>query len=313
MNLRTFVFTILGAYLLPCASSRGQHLWWNLEGQKDSVCLYGEITVLATHPGVYYCGANWHPGEPAGGYCGIQHNGPQERRTIFSIWDTTPKLHPKVTEADSRTIFNRFGGEGTGAHTHMIWPWQTGETFRFFVRKAPGKDPDTIDVLYYIYDNKQQKWLPSATITSPNGGKRSVATLGGGLNSFLENFAGKNRAEPKLALYRLWLGPSVEKLKCLTRATGDGKWGELHNAYFLAEGGDRELTNLYAKLEHDYGQPAFGGKGTKLQPISDETLTTETINALRTLTHRQGRGKIEGYRGPRRSVAVASLAIDPLI
>jgi hypothetical protein len=141
----------------------------------------------------------------------------------------------------------------------MIWPWQTGETFRFFVQKVPGTTPDTTDALYYVFDNKQKKWLPIATITSPNGGKQSVATLGGGLNSFLENFVGKDRTEPTLALYRLWLGPSVEKFKCLTRATADGKWGQLHDAYFLAEGGDGELTNLFAKLEHQYGKPTFGG------------------------------------------------------
>ena len=56
---------------LTCISAQAQHLWWNLEDQKEATCLYGEITVLATHHGIYYCGANWHPGEPAGGYCGI--------------------------------------------------------------------------------------------------------------------------------------------------------------------------------------------------------------------------------------------------
>ena len=242
--------------------------------------LYGEIQVLATHSGIYYCGANWHPGEPAGGYCGIQHNSPSERRTIFSIWDTTRDLHPQVTEADSHAIFNRFGGEGTGAHTHMIWPWQTEETFRFFVKKSAGEKPDTTDACCYIHDGNRKKWLPVATITSPNGGKKSVATFGGGMNSFLENFTGKDRDEPKLALYRLWLGTSADKLKCLTRASGDGKWGELHDAYFLAEGSDDKLTALFAKLERDYGKPTFGSKTAKLQPISDKPLPAETIKEL---------------------------------
>ena len=140
---------LLVALVLGCPPLRAQHLWWDLEGQHDATCLYGEITVLATSAGVYYCGANWHPGEPAGGYCGIQHNSPQERRTIFSIWDTTAQLHPKVTEADPQTIFNRFGGEGEGAHTHMLWPWKTNETFQFFVRKQPGSQPDTTATRYY--------------------------------------------------------------------------------------------------------------------------------------------------------------------
>jgi Domain of unknown function (DUF3472) len=267
----------------PARHVAAQHLWWNLEGASDATCLYGEIQVLATHPGIYYCGANWAPGEPAGGYCGIQHNGPNDRRTIFSIWDTARDLHPQVTEADSHTIFNRFGGEGTGAHTHMIWPWQTVETFRFFVKKSPGKQSDTTDACFYVYDGNRKKWLGVATINSPNGGKRSVATFGGGLNSFLENFMGKDRDEPKLVLFRIWLGSSVDKLKCLTRATGDGKWGELKDSYFLAEGSDDKVISLFAKLERDYGKPTFGGKSAKLKPISDRPLPAETIDALESL------------------------------
>lgn len=264
-------------------SASAQHLWWNLEGVNDATWLYGEIQVLATHPGIYYCGANWHPGEPAGGYCGIQHNGPNERRTIFSIWDTSRDLHPGVTEADAHTIFNRFGGEGTGAHTHMLWPWQTGETIRFFVRKSPGEKPDTTDACYWIHDDRHKKWLPIATISCPYGGQKSVATFGGGLNSFLENFTGRDRDEPKLAIYRLWLGTSADKFKCLTRATGDGKWGVLHDAYFLAEGSDDKLSALFAKLERDYGKPTIGGKSPKLQPISDRPLPAAVIKELGSL------------------------------
>ena len=155
---------------LPTAQA--QHLWWDLEGQKDATCLYGEITVLATNPCIYYCGANWHPGEPAGGYCGIQHNSEKERRTIFSIWDTSPDLHPKVTAADLRTLHNRFGGEGEGGHTHMLWDWKVGDTFQFFVQKVPGTG-DTTDARYYVFDRTTKKWLHSATIQSPNGGKRA--------------------------------------------------------------------------------------------------------------------------------------------
>ena len=75
---------------------------------------------------------------------------------IFSIWDTTPALHPHVTEADRRTVFNRFGGEGEGSHTHMPWDWKEREPFRFFVRKQPGAKPGTIDTRYYIFDARPE-------------------------------------------------------------------------------------------------------------------------------------------------------------
>jgi len=276
-------FLSLASLLLCCATASAQHLWWDLQGQRDATCLYGEITVLATHPAIYYCGANWHPGEPAGGYCGIQHNSTSERRTIFSIWDTAPQLHPKVTEADPQTIFGRFGGEGEGGHTHMLWPWTTNDTFQFFVQKQSGGDTNFTDARYYIFDRAEGKWRHSATITSPNGGKRSVATLGGGINSFLENFLGEDRDQPKLALYRLWLGPSVDQLRCLTIAHGDGTWGELHGAYFLAEGDRSALNAVFSSLEKQYGKPTFGGKGIQLAPLEAKPLPAAMLDPLKHL------------------------------
>jgi hypothetical protein len=282
MHLSRSLFLALAFGLIAATASvaSAQHLWWNLEGQNDATCLYGEITVLATHTTIYYCGSNWHPGEPAGGYCGIQHNGTKERRTIFSIWDTSPKLHPQVTAADAATVFGRFGGEGEGGHTHMLWPWKVGDTFQYFVHKQPGAKPDTTDCLYYVYDREAKKWRHSATIECPNGGHKSVATLGGGMNSFLENFSGRDRDVPKLCLYQLWLGTSVDKLKCLTRATGDGKWGELHNTYFLAAGDDAKLAEVFARLEPQYGKPEFGHKKAALPPLKNKPLAADLVDAL---------------------------------
>jgi hypothetical protein len=264
-------------------NASAQHLWWNLAGQGDGTCIYGEITVLATQPTTYYCGANWHPGEPAGGYCGIQHNDPLERRTIFSIWDTSPTLHPTVSEADTNTITGRFGGEGEGGHTHRLWDWKTNETFQFFVRKQPGAEKDTTDAQYFIFDRAAKKWQFVATIHSPNGGHAEVGTLGGGVNSFLENFSGENRQAPRLAVYRLWLGTNVDQLKCLTQAVGDGQWGVLHDNYFLANGGTNELGAVFSALAPQYGQPVFGGTGIKLAPLTDRALSPELLAQLNAL------------------------------
>lgn len=276
------------ALALLAGRVEAQHLWWEESpNQKDATCVYGEITVLLTHPAIYYCGANWHPGEPAGGYCGIQHNSPQERRTIFSIWDTSAKLHPTVTQADPKTIFNRFGGEGEGAHTHMLWDWQEGDTFSFFVRKRPGTAPDTTDARYYIYDRGAKRWRHSATITSPNGDQKSQSSVttigGGGLGSFLENFLGRDKEVPKIALYRLWLGSDIDNMKCLTRATGDGTWGQLHDAYFLAEGNAKKLETAFDNLKDKYGPPVFGQAGKKLDPLPEKPLSAELKKQLKDL------------------------------
>jgi Domain of unknown function (DUF3472)/Ricin-type beta-trefoil lectin domain-like len=283
MNARVKVLAAASVVLLACPSANGQHLTWNLEGQRDATCLYGTITVLATHPAIYYCGANWHPGEPAGGYCGIQDNSEQQRRTIFSIWDTARGLNPRVTEADPYTRFGRFGGEGEGGHTHMVLPWKTGETFQFFVQKHPGKMRGTTDTRYYFCEGNQRQWRHAATITNPNGGYRSVLTIGGGLNSFLENFAGKEKDIPKVALYRLWLGSSVDTLWPLRRAEGDGIWGQLHDSYFLAEGAPEKLERVFLELERNYGRPFFGGRGIALWPLSNRGVPAEVTRALKRL------------------------------
>ena len=165
----------------------------------------------------------------------------------------------------------------------VIWNWKLGQKFQFFVQKQPGTRPDTTDTRYYIYDHANKRWLHSATITSPNGGKKSVTTIGGGMNSFLENFAGKDRNFPKIALYHLWLGGNISSMKFLTRSGGDGIWGQLHDAYFLAEGDTAELKAVFDKLEKEYGKPAFGKKGEKLEPIPDQPMPPKVAEALQNL------------------------------
>ena len=55
------ICTVVGTILLLCGTAQAQHLWWDTKKLNDATCLYGEITVLATHHAIYYCGANWRP------------------------------------------------------------------------------------------------------------------------------------------------------------------------------------------------------------------------------------------------------------
>ena len=103
------------------------------------------------------------------------------------------------------------------------------------------------------------------------------------MNSFLENFAGKDKDTPKLALYRLWLGSSADRLRSLTRARGDGTWGQLHDSYFLAEGDREKLNGVFLELENKYGRPLFGVQGRGLRPISQKAVPDHVIKALKKL------------------------------
>ena len=115
-----------------------------------------------------------------------------------------------------------------------------------------------------------------------------MASIGGGLNSFLENFAGTDRGVPKLALYRLWLGSSPASMKCLTKAVGDGAWGQLHDCYFLAEGNKERLNRVFSDCEKEYGKPIMGEKGERLKPISDVPLDRKIVAALSDLPRAPG-------------------------
>ena len=72
-------------------------------------------------------------------------------------------------------------------------------------------------------------------------------------------------------------------MKCLTIARGDGKWGQLHGAYYLAEGDPAALSAVFTSLEKQYGKPTFGGKGTNLAPIPDQPLPTALLADLKKL------------------------------
>ncbi len=165
----------------------------------------------------------------------------------------------------------------------MIWPWKLGKTFEFYVTKSPG-EKDSTDVKYYVFDRETKKWIHSATINCPNGGHDEVGNLsGGGMDSFLENFSGQDKDAPRLAIYRLWIGTKPDDLKPLIHGEGDGTWGTLHDAYFLAGGSMENLNGVFAKLEKDYGKPAFGGKDAKLAPISEKPMEKDVIKALKDL------------------------------
>src|SRR5690606_28510154 len=88
---------------------------------------YGELKVPQGEDkiGTYFMSCGWHRG-----YFGMQVNGPDERRIIFSVWDAgkEPDDRAKVRYEDQVTLLAKgdsviahgFGGEGTGGHSHWV-------------------------------------------------------------------------------------------------------------------------------------------------------------------------------------------------
>ncbi|HWD37635.1 MAG TPA: DUF3472 domain-containing protein [Fimbriimonas sp.] len=277
--------------LLPAAlwmlspAAFGQHLIWKPANKNARFqCLYGDIQVVATNKTIYYCGCNWWPGKPAGGYTGIQDAGKGRHLMIFSIWDTSPKLHPKTVQTESRAKANRFGGEGEGAHTHLEYNWKVGERYQFFAIKSPDKTGAYTLTRVFFFDRGLKKWVKEATISSPNNGNVSVPTFGGMLNAFLENWSGEEKNKPKLALYQLWAGKHASDLREINTATGDGKWGVIGDQFFLAEGYDKALEPYFKKLKRRTGHgPIFGRKRGPSLRVGLALIRPKTIAQLEKL------------------------------
>lgn len=266
---------LLGAF----AGANAQHLWWHPADDQGSYrCIYGEIDVLATGPTTYFCGCNWWPGAPAGGYTGIQQLEDGKHLMIFSIWDTTPDLHSvAIGKGDPRTELTRFGGEGEGGRTILQYDWQPNKTYRYFIVKRQDEANNQTLATAYFYDDYLDRWVYEATIASPNNGDKAVQGFGGSMNAFLENFGGKYKEAPRLALYRLWVGATPDNLVEVTNATGDGTWGTLGGSYFLASGGGQSLADFITN------SPDHGWGRTDPLTVPEEKLSTKLLQSLKSL------------------------------
>src|SRR5206468_8968729 len=134
----------------------------------------------------YYMAYRWHRG-----YIGLQVNSSTERRIIFSVWDSGHEAADRsnVGTADRVTLVAKgdgvdagdFGNEGTGGHSHLIYPWKTGEKQRFIVTAKPTDATHTVYSGFYFHP-EQKKWMLISSWKAPKDGGWLR-----GLYSFSEN------------------------------------------------------------------------------------------------------------------------------
>jgi hypothetical protein len=204
------------------AETRGApsvHLSYPIPKEAKVAWFYNEVTVKTDPLWSYYCACGFHRG-----YFGIQVNSPTERRIIFSVWDSgnEPTDRNKVASenrvqlvAKGKDVFaDSFGNEGTGGHSHLVYPWKTGHTYRFLVAAQPEGDYTTYSG--YFYFPEKQQWGLIASFRAPKDGGYMH-----GLYSFNEDFNGADGQQKRLAEF----GPAWIK-------TDDGSWAELLTARF---------------------------------------------------------------------------------
>jgi hypothetical protein len=216
------------------------------------------------------CG--WHRG-----YFGMQVNSPTERRIIFSVWDSGSEAvdRGKVADTNRVTLVAKgegvfsgdFGNEGTGGHSHLKYPWKTGEKQRFIVTAKPVDATHTIFSGYYFHPDKKEWMLISSWKAPKDGGWLR------GLYSFSENFGGSNGHLVRKALYgNQWIrtdkGEWIEVPVASFSHDGTGKADRLdrfmgveNGQFFLSHGG---FVPGFTKFGDKFTRPSIGKPPTDI-------------------------------------------------
>lgn len=149
---------------------------------------YSEITVPVGEDtiGSYFMANGF--GE---GYFGMQVNGPQERKVLFSVWSPFQTDNPREIPEDQRVIrlasgpevrVGEFGNEGSGGQSFLVYPWKAGVTYRFLTEVKPD-GPESTRYTSWFGDKSAGEWRLIASFRRPQ-----TSTHLRRFHSFLENF-----------------------------------------------------------------------------------------------------------------------------
>ncbi|HTH47554.1 MAG TPA: DUF3472 domain-containing protein [Candidatus Limnocylindria bacterium] len=222
--------------LEPRRNAASVHLAYPTPTNAAITAFHVEVTAVEDPVATFYMACGWRRG-----YLGMQVNSQTERRIIFSVWDSGNEAvdRSKVAAEDRVQLLAKgegvyasdFGHEGTGGHSHLVYPWKTGQPQRFVVTAKP---TDTNHTIYsgYWFQPEQQRWMLIASFKAPKDGNYLR-----GLHSFSEDFWDGNGYVRRKALYgNQWM------------QTADGTWTELVKATF-----SHDPTGRSARLDRFMG------------------------------------------------------------
>ena len=126
------------------------------------------------------------------GYFGIQVNGANERRVLFSVWSPFKTDSPRDIPKDQQIVMlgkgpevhvGEFGNEGSGGQSYLVYPWKAGTTYRFLTEVRPDGEGNTIYTSWFG-DKARQTWRLIASFRRPQTDTHLT-----GFHGFLENFS----------------------------------------------------------------------------------------------------------------------------
>jgi catechol 2,3-dioxygenase-like lactoylglutathione lyase family enzyme len=221
------------------------HLRYTVPGDSAVKWFYTEVMVpneVQHSVNAYYETNGFHSG-----YGGIQINSTTERRFIFSIWSLFKTDDPKQIPLDYIVRLNKkgknvftgdFGDEGSGGHSHLVYPWKTNTTYRFLTGIIDLKGDSATYIGYYASPDDNYKWHLLSKWTQH---KTDTKTGFKRLYAFVENF-GDNGDDYFKAFYsNQWV------------VTFNGTWMELTEAKFTT------TANNKTHQRFDYGAGVENG------------------------------------------------------
>ncbi|MBL0172066.1 MAG: DUF3472 domain-containing protein [Gemmatimonadaceae bacterium] len=243
----------------PRRNAASVHLRYPTDSNTLVTGFYNEVTAVDDPVTTYYMACGF-----ARGYFGMQVNSLTERRIIFSVWDAASgttandrstvasENYTQLVAKGDGVVADVFGNEGTGGHSHLVYPWKTGSTQRFFVTATP--DGEATVYSGYWFHPERRAWQLIASFRAAKDGKGLRR-----LYSFSENFGGTTGHLRRKALYgSQWI------------QLGDRSWQELTTATFSHDATGKEnrldrfmgVENGRFFLSHGGFAPGFTTSGT---------------------------------------------------
>ncbi len=227
------------------------HLRFPTDSTLPVTGFYHEVTAVDDPVHTYYMACGF-----ARGYFGMQVNSRTERRIIFSVWDAasgSTAMDRSTVAADNYTqlvakgdgvVAEVFGNEGTGGHSHLVYPWKTGSTQKFFVTATP--DGSATVYSGYWFHPERQAWQLIASFRAAKDGQYLRR-----LYAFSENFGGSTGHLRRKARYgSQWIQLS------------DGRWQELTTATFTHDAtGRAHRLDRFMGVENGQFFLSHGGFG----------------------------------------------------
>lgn len=219
------------------------HLTYQVpEKASDVLYFYNEIEIPE---GEDVLGSYFMANGFAEGYFGIQVNGAEERRILFSVWSPFKTDNPKDIPENQRikmlkkgegVYTGEFGNEGSGGQSYRKYMWQAGMKYRFLLKAKPADNNNT-DYTAYFFAPEIGNWELIASFRRPK-----TDTYVQRPHSFLENFHTETGNQTRKGLYtNQWVYDT------------NGAWHEMTTAKFTADATARKESRM------DY---AGGAEGT---------------------------------------------------